>query len=407
LNLHEAHKARTDGMKVLVINDFIRKGGAEEVYRMSLDVLRQWPGVEVESFDASTHASAGGMVPRAWNRSAARGLAQTIERFRPDRILVHNYHSLLSPAILPVLARYKRRLGYRTFLTCHDYHMVFYNPNLLIYPQGRATPLPLQALTGRQRLFARASPRGAVHDALKKLHWHAVKLLLKPAEVFDLFLCPSPYMREALAQCGLSRSMLLPNPVNSNVAPRLPKCIERSQLNLAFAGRIDPEKGLDEFLQLARVTHFHRIASITVYGDGAQRDLLQRKYADLIGAGRLRFAGRLDHAQLFEALGTHDALVLPSIWAENAPLVIVEAAMIGIPVLVHDIGSLSSFGDEIGNKIKYAQTPESLLAALETLHAHLSDTQRRYDCSLYTRNHYAEQLSAALQLGRESRSQWT
>ena len=62
MNLHEAHKARTDGMKVLVINDFIRKGGAEEVYRMSLDVLRQLPGVEVESFDASTHASAGGMV---------------------------------------------------------------------------------------------------------------------------------------------------------------------------------------------------------------------------------------------------------------------------------------------------------------------------------------------------------
>ncbi|NYH27178.1 glycosyltransferase [Paraburkholderia bryophila] len=390
----------TTPTKVLVINDYVRKGGAEEVYRTSVDVLRTLPGVVTTSFDESSLPGKSSMARRAWNPVAARALAETIERVRPDRVLVHNYHGLMSPAILPVLARYKRQLGFRTFLTCHDYHLVFYNPNLLTYPRGRATALPLSTLASPRRLVARASPRGITHDAIKKLHWHMVNALFNPADVFDLFLCPSTYMREALAQRGLTSSVLLLNPVSTDIVPEQPKPATREQFDLAFVGRVEAEKGLDEFLQLALRAQCHRISSVTVYGDGTQREALQIKYADLIAARRLRFAGRLDHGQLFTALRTHDALVLPSIWAENAPLVIVEAAMIGLPVLTHDIGSLSTFGDEIGNKIKYGPTPASLVSALEMLRQHLGDSRRHYHWSGYTRQHYTESIATLLQLGK-------
>jgi glycosyltransferase involved in cell wall biosynthesis len=386
-------------MMVLVINDFVRKGGAEEVYRTSVDVLRALPGVDAEGFDERSVAAAHGMARRAWNPAAARALAATIERVQPQRVLVHNYHSLLSPSILPVIQRYKRTLGYRTFLTCHDYHMVFYNPNLLTYPKpGVSKPLPLEALGDSRRLLARASARGMLHDAVKKLHWHAVNTVLNPCAIFDQFLCPSPYMRDALARRGMMRSAILPNPVNTRIAQAPPRIVDKDRFDLAFVGRIEPEKGLDPFLELASHTQWHRLGSVTLYGDGSQRDTLHAKYTTLVNCGRLRFAGRLDHAQLFEALRAHDAVLLPSIWAENAPLVIVEAAMIGLPVLVHDLGSLASFGDEIGNKIKYQHTPDSLVAALDALSMHLRDTRRRYDWSQYTREHYAARLGALLDL---------
>lgn len=394
-----ARAVQTHRMTVLVINDFVRKGGAEEVYRTSVDVLRALPGVDAEQFDERSLPAAGGIVRRAWNPAAARALAATIERIEPQRVLVHNYHSLLSASILPVLQRYKRRLGYRTFLTCHDYHMVFYNPNMLTYPQrGVVKPLPLDALGNGRRLLTCASPRGTLHDAVKKLHWHVVDMLLNPAAVFDQFLCPSPYMREALNRRGITRSAILPNPVNTGITPRQPCTVDKDRFDLAFVGRVEPEKGLDAFLELAERMRWHRLSSVTVYGDGSQRGTLQSKYASLVEAKRLRFAGRLDHAQLFGALREHDALLLPSIWAENAPLVIVEAAMIGLPVVVHDLGSLSSFGDEIGNKIKYQLTPASLIAALDGLRAHLRDARRSYDWSNYTREHYASRLSALLDL---------
>lgn len=113
-------------MRVLVINDFVRKGGAEEVYRVSVDVLRARNDVVVETFDEEAlRGVENKRSTRAWSPAAARALVALLERFRPQRILVHNYHNLLSCAILPVLARYKRRSGCGLYLTAHDYHLVF------------------------------------------------------------------------------------------------------------------------------------------------------------------------------------------------------------------------------------------------------------------------------------------
>jgi len=384
--------------RVLVVNDYVSRGGAEEVYRISLNVLGALPGVDVESFDQSCFAAQDGRSTRAWNANAARALAAKLERLRPDRVLVHNYHNLLSPAILPVLARYKRLIGYRTYLTAHDYHVVFYNPNLLVYPRGRATPLSLADLGSRQSLFKRASAKGPVHDAIKKLHWHAMRVMADPAAIFDMFLCPSQYMQQALAQGGMHNAIFLPNPIDTGLTPSESKVSPNETLDLAFVGRVAPEKGLDEFLRLVETTQFQRLNSLTVYGDGPQRAALQQRYASLIDRRKLHFAGRLDHDLLFDALRKHDAVLLPSVWAENAPLAIVEAAMLGLPVLVHDVGSLSTFGDEIGNKIKYDNSAVGLTHALERLIGHLRVARSRYDVSLYSPEHYARALAAALQL---------
>src|SRR5476649_790524 len=110
MNIRDPQNERTDRTRVLVINDLVRDGGAEEVYRTSLDVLRELPGVDAEPFDESTFPGSGRVTRSAWNPAAARALTKAIERLKPKRLLVHNYH-LLSPAILPVIDRYKRQLG--------------------------------------------------------------------------------------------------------------------------------------------------------------------------------------------------------------------------------------------------------------------------------------------------------
>ncbi|MCU9954497.1 MULTISPECIES: glycosyltransferase family 4 protein [Burkholderia] len=386
--------SRAEVTRIVVINDYARKGGAEEVYRTSIEVLRKIPHVDVYSFDETNFPPGEGSLTRGWNRGAASALAALLDQVRPHRVLVHNYHNLLTQSILPVLARRRREQGFRTYLTCHDYHLVFYNPNLLAYRNGRPVPVPVDALSNPARLFALASPRGRIHDAVKKLHWHAVYAYCNPQHVFDLFLCPSPYMRAALAQRGITRSVLLPNPVSTLAEPFPPRVCLRGQFDLAYVGRLDAEKGIHEFIELARQTDFHRIGSLTLYGDGAMRAQLETRHQDLVQAQRLRFAGRLDHSELFHALRAHDALVLPSVWAENAPLVLVEAATLGLPVLAHEIGSLSTFGSEIGNKILYRNSQAGLMSALDELNRHLRTDGRHYDCSEYTPSRYATQLAS-------------
>src|ERR1700709_1485855 len=105
----EAHMQRC---KVLVLNDFTAKGGAEEVYRTSVECLQAMPYVEVEHFDFSRFADGEPPGPHAWNVAAARALRQVLERFRPERVLVHNYHNCLSPSVLATIARYKRLHGF-------------------------------------------------------------------------------------------------------------------------------------------------------------------------------------------------------------------------------------------------------------------------------------------------------
>lgn len=395
-------------MRVLVINDFVRKGGAEEVYRVSVDVLRARNDVVVETFDENTLPTDVGNSrrARAWSPVAARTLVTLLERFRPQRILVHNYHNLLSSAILPVLARYKRRSGCGLYMTAHDYHLLFYNPSLLVYSRGRAQPLSLDQLHRGRRFVFTASPRGFLHDVAKKLHWHAVNALFDPLGLFDEILCPSPFMHDLIARCGRTSATLLPNPIDSTLVPRPPKPARGDFLDLAFVGRLEADKGLAQFLALMNESAGDAIASLTVYGDGSERSNLEKHHSTLVESGRLRFAGRLDHATLFAALPTHDALVLPSIWVENAPLVIVEAAMLGLPALVHDIGSLSTFGDEIGNKIRYRNTSADFARALTELRAHLDKENRHYDWSRYSVECYASSLYAVLGIGTDVPRTW-
>jgi len=51
--------------------------------------------------------------------------------------------------------------------------------------------------------------------------------------------------------------------------------------------------------------------------------------------------GAYDNSQIDNVLSQIDVLVVPSIWYENAPLVIQEAFMAGIPVVTSNIGGMA------------------------------------------------------------------
>lgn len=385
--------------KVLIINDYSAAGGAEVVYQQSIDVLRTAPGVLVENFDLNSVGIKESVLSKTWNIPAAKALANKLSSFRPNRVLVHNYHNALSSSVLRVLLRYKRELGYSAFLTCHDFYSVYPNSALMQYLDGRVSVFPIEALATRRAVLSRSSAGSLFYDIAKKLHWHSVRLLGKPGELFDAFFCPSPFMQQAVTYSGMKGAIFLPNPMATALSAAPPRIAAGEKITLAFVGRLVPEKGLPQLVALAQSTAFAHIERLVVYGTGPALGELTRKYASLITSGKLVFKGILPHSQLFDELRqTADALILPSIGAENAPLVIVEAAALGFPIMVHDVGSLSSFGDEIGNKIKYRSEPDSFNQGLKALKAHLANTERKYDISLYSLPLYAQRLAQLMHL---------
>jgi glycosyltransferase involved in cell wall biosynthesis len=389
--------------RVLVINDYAKMGGAEVVYQQSADLLATLPNVDVERFDDLRYPIGKTKWERSWNVAAARALEEAILEFRPHRIMLHNYHNALSPSVLSVIARYKRKLGYRAYHTCHDYHLVYYNPALQYFDNGRPVIFPIDALRTRAAYLRRPTPKGHVHDLLTKVYWHALRVAYQPARVFDSILCPSAFMEEALHRSGIRNTALVLNP--SSVPLALPPLTAygKERFNIAFVGRISQEKGLAQFIELADGENFDRIESIGVYGDGPDRAAIEQRFASLIQRGKLIFFGSLPQQRLFPEMRRFaDAVVVPSVGAENAPLVIIEAAMLGMPALVHDGGSMAVTGDAVGNKIKFLSKPESLRSALDQLAMHLAEPERKYELGEYLPERYVQRLAEIMHIGEDS-----
>ncbi|MBB5416293.1 glycosyltransferase involved in cell wall biosynthesis [Paraburkholderia atlantica] len=390
--------------RVLVINDYAHMGGAEVVYQQSAELLGTLRGVEVERFDDSQFSGRSTMLTRSWNTTAARALEKTLHRFRPHRLMVHNYHNVLSPSILSVIARNQRQFGYRAYHTCHDYHLVYYNPSLQYFDKDkRPIILPLDVLRTRAVLTLRPTPKGLVHDLMTKAWWHAVRAAYQPARVFDRILCPSLFMQQALHRVGIENTVIVHNPSAVPSAMPIVTVRNKERFNIAFVGRISPEKGLLQFLTLCEAAGFERINSIGVYGDGPDRAAIEQRYASLIAQRKLILFGTMPQQQLFPAMREFaDAVVVPSVGAENAPLVVVEAAMLGLPVLIRDGGSMAVTAESVGNKIKFKFDPGSLKQALAELAVHLADEHRKYDVGEYLPEHYAQRLAEIMHIGESS-----
>jgi glycosyltransferase involved in cell wall biosynthesis len=79
---------------------------------------------------------------------------------------------------------------------------------------------------------------------------------------------------------------------------------------------------------------------------------------------RIAFYGSVDGTEKEAFLDRLDALVIPSEWEENAPLVAAEAAVRGIPAVVSDRGGLPEIPEA---EVFAARDPRSLRNAIAAL----------------------------------------
>lgn len=110
-------------------------------------------------------------------------------------------------------------------------------------------------------------------------------------------------------------------------------------LRFGYLGAVSPEKGLHVLLEAFRDIHD---AQLVIYGSTA--DTLRARYpqfADVIGQPNVQPAGSIDDAQKIQVLPNLDALIVPSVWYENSPVVIHEAFQAGVPVICSNTGGMA------------------------------------------------------------------
>jgi glycosyltransferase involved in cell wall biosynthesis len=119
----------------------------------------------------------------------------------------------------------------------------------------------------------------------------------------------------------------------------VPAPVEDRPFTVGYAGRLVPEKGLDDLL--AAVRRLEAPVELVLAGDGEHRTALEGQQ---IPGSRVRVLATIRHEAMAEAYSRMDVLALPSRttarWKEQFGRVIVEALWCGVPVVGSDSGEI-------------------------------------------------------------------
>jgi glycosyltransferase involved in cell wall biosynthesis len=301
-------------MRVLLLDQFSEPGGAQ---RMLLDLLAAMRG---RGWCAEVALPGDGPLFDSVRSLGFQALRIDCGPYRSRRKSVADLGRFVTE--IPRLAAQIRTLAARL------------EPDLVYINGPRLLPAAALARLGKPVLFhahtevAQRPARMLGGISLLRLHAHVTAVCQTVAEAWR------PFVGEknvSVIYNGVAGpESVCPRP--HNAAPRI-GCI----------GRIAPEKGQREFL--AAAARIHRalpdtrflICGAPLFSDSVSREY-ERKVREA-GAGMpVEFAGWV--TDVYAAMANLDLLLVPSVWAEPNPRVVLEAFAAGLPVIAFRAGGL-------------------------------------------------------------------
>jgi glycosyltransferase involved in cell wall biosynthesis len=123
---------------------------------------------------------------------------------------------------------------------------------------------------------------------------------------------------------------------------QFPLKVSSSILRFGYIGQIERIKGVHVLVEAFQKASINQHARLDIWGDLTRNSAYVTELKALSDHNpSINFLGRFDRAQLASVLSEIDVLVVPSIWYENAPLVIQESFAAGIPVITSNLGGMA------------------------------------------------------------------
>ena len=190
--------------------------------------------------------------------------------------------------------------------------------------------------------------------------WQATR---RAAAGLDLLLAPSHFMEGELLRFGIAREKIRycehGFPASRETTRRT---LPETARHFVFVGSLVRHKGVHILLEAFEAMPAD--ATLTLCGWPHDDPAYARGLHDAANHPGVRFAGRLAHDEVQALLARSDCLVVPSIWSENAPLVVKEAHLAGLPVIASRRGGHKELLAQGGGLLYDAESAQALRAAL-------------------------------------------
>jgi glycosyltransferase involved in cell wall biosynthesis len=160
----------------------------------------------------------------------------------------------------------------------------------------------------------------------------------------DLFLSPSGFLKDVFARSGMiAAEKIEVSPNGQDVARFLdmPPRERGAALRFGYVGTIAEHKGIHVLVEAMNGLRDQPAAECRIHGELEAFAEYKERLLALNSNPRTRFLGRFMPSEIARIFSEIDVLVIPSLWYENAPVTIQEAALARVPVIASDHGGLA------------------------------------------------------------------
>ena len=342
-------------MRILLVNKFFHpRAGAETSFLHTRNLLLDH-GHDVidfamqhsanlsspyESFFAPERDYGGGapLARRArdalsavYSLSARRALGRLLDAYRPDVAHLHNVYHQLTLSVIDELKSRK----VPTVMTIHDWKVAC--PAYTLFTEGapcRRCPsgTVLHAVAHRCVKGSTAGSALAAAEATLARHRGSYGKV-------DRFIAPSHFAVDVAALGGIGRDKVTVIP---NFLPDDELNVSVSEGSdgprLLYAGRLEEIKGVRTLL--SAFAQVRTQAALVIAGSGPLEGEVRAAAAR---DSRISYVGMLARDDLYRELEAARAVILPSLYEDNGPLIILEAQARARPMIVTDRGGPREF----------------------------------------------------------------
>jgi glycosyltransferase involved in cell wall biosynthesis len=322
-------------MKILVSHNFYRTTSGEDlVIKEDIRILQKYgmdvllytrSNKEIAMFNFFEHVS---FVPNTlYSLRSQKDIKKIVIRDHPSIAVVQNVFPLISPSIYYTL----HELSVPIVQLVYNYRLIC--ANAILYTQGQICE---RCVKGNHihavvyKCFKNSRPLSALYAATLAAHRHIGNW----KSLISAYVTPDSFLKKKLVEGGFPRERIFSVLNPFDVETYSPSYSHKGYF--VYFGRVVREKGI--FTLLKAIQKVPESTLIVVGGGEAHQEA--EEVARNLGLRNVLFVGRKYGDELVAILRDALAIIVPTEWYDNSPLVIHQSFALGKPVIASNIDGI-------------------------------------------------------------------